>query len=128
MKKIGIVFLIFLVSYGMVFAEGGRDRGGAQAALGEAYPTRPVRFIFPYAAGTTNEVYLRILTPTVERIIGQPIPIINIAGAAGNIGMTELMNSPADGYTMALDIINIWTRKALGTSDFGPEAFELLAQ
>jgi tripartite-type tricarboxylate transporter receptor subunit TctC len=42
--------------------------------------------------------------------------------------MKEVLNAAPDGYTMGVDIINIWTRKALKTTDFGPEAFELVAQ
>ena len=128
MKKIGVVFLIILISCGMVFAEGSRQGTAAQTSAGEVYPSKPVRLIVPYAPGGGTDLHARLIGQKLEQIIGQPVPIVNIGGASGGLGMQELLNSPADGYSMAVDIINIWTRKALKTNEFGPEAFDFLAQ
>ena len=129
MKKTALFFVVlicFLLPTA-VFAEGRRDRSAAVTGV-ETVPTRPVRLIVPYAAGGGTDLIARMIALRLESIIGQPVPIINIGGAGGGLGMEDLRTSPADGYTMGIDIINIWTRKAMGTSGFGPEAFELLAQ
>ncbi|MDR1625870.1 MAG: tripartite tricarboxylate transporter substrate binding protein [Spirochaetia bacterium] len=128
MKKWGVLLLIFLVFQGMLFAEGSREKSAPAATTQEAYPVRPVKLIVPYAAGGGTDLIGRMVAQKLEQIIGQPVPIINIGGASGGLGMQELLKSPADGYTIGMDIINIWTRKALKTNDFGPEAFDLLAQ
>ena len=128
MKKLGILFLVILLSAaGIVFAEGRRETATSKAA-GEEYPAKPIRLIVPYAAGGGTDVTARLIAQKLEQVIGQPVAIVNIGGAAGGLGMKEVMAAAPDGYTMGVDIINMWTRKALNTVEFGPEAFELVAQ
>jgi len=123
MKKIGIGGILLVVC-SLVFAGGVQE----EAPVEEQYPTRPVTLIVPYNAGAGTDTTARMIAQKLEQIIGQPVPILNMGGASGGIGMSELMRSEPDGYTMALDLVNIWTRKALNTSDFGPEAFESIAE
>jgi tripartite-type tricarboxylate transporter receptor subunit TctC len=128
MKKLGIILLVILLSSaGMIFAEGRREAAPPKAAV-EQYPVKPIRLIVPYAAGGGTDVTSRMIVQKLEKVIGRPVAIVNIGGAGGGLGMKEVMNAAPDGYTMGVDIINMWTRKALKTVDFGPEAFDLVAQ
>jgi tripartite-type tricarboxylate transporter receptor subunit TctC len=69
-------------------------------AAGQSFPSRPVNLIVMAPAGGATDVGARILTSIAEKILGQPIVILNKAGAGGQIGWTELARSKPDGYTI----------------------------
>jgi tripartite-type tricarboxylate transporter receptor subunit TctC len=69
---------------------------GAQA---QAYPTRPLRFVVPYAAGGGTDLVIRALQEPLSKALGQPIVVDNKSGAAGAIGAREVARAAADGHT-----------------------------
>lgn len=69
------------------------------ALAAEEWPSRPIKWIVPYLAGTAPDIAARALAEGVGPILGQPVIIDNRAGAAGNIGARLAAKSPADGYT-----------------------------
>jgi tripartite-type tricarboxylate transporter receptor subunit TctC len=71
-------------------------------ALGQGYPTRPVRMIIPFAPGGASDFVGRIIQPRMGELLGQPIVIENRGGAAGNIGLEAAAKSDPDGYTVFL--------------------------
>jgi tripartite-type tricarboxylate transporter receptor subunit TctC len=71
--------------------------GGAQA---QAYPTKPVTWIVPFAAGGPTDALARSIAERVARELGQPIVIDNSAGAGGTIGAAKGARATPDGYTM----------------------------
>jgi tripartite-type tricarboxylate transporter receptor subunit TctC len=66
-------------------------------ALAQAWPTRPLRLLVPFAPGGATDLVARILQPTLQEILGQSIIIENRAGAAGNVGMEAAARLPPDG-------------------------------
>lgn len=72
------------------------------AGAQEAFPTKPINIIVPYAPGGGGDVYSRVLQPFLERELGVSTTIENLPGAGGIVGQTAGMNAPADGYTMVL--------------------------
>jgi tripartite-type tricarboxylate transporter receptor subunit TctC len=66
------------------------------------YPTKPIRLIVPFAAGSTNDIVARFIAPPMGEALGRQILIDNRAGAAGNIGTELAANSPPDGYTVVI--------------------------
>ena len=74
----------------------------APSAAASNYPTREIRYIVPYAPGGASDAYARIVVEYLSPILGVPIVIDNIPGAACVIGWTELYNQPADGYTITM--------------------------
>ncbi len=66
-----------------------------------AYPDRPITLIVPFNAGTTPDIVSRLLADAVSRDIGQSVVVMNRVGASGIIGTQAMINSPADGYTIA---------------------------
>ncbi len=70
------------------------------------YPTRPIKLIVPYAAGGSVDAFARVIGPSLEARLKQPIVIENIAGAGGAIGVGRAVKSPADGYTILMGIIS----------------------
>lgn len=77
----------------------------AGASFGQAYPTKPVRIIVPYAPGGSTDVVFRILAPRLSEILGQQVVIDNRPGAASTIGLEIVAKSPPDGYTVGVNNI-----------------------
>ncbi|WP_270937475.1 Bug family tripartite tricarboxylate transporter substrate binding protein [Falsiroseomonas oryzae] len=72
------------------------------AALGQAWPTRPVRLVVPDAPGGGNDTTARVFAHHLEQALGQPVPVDNRAGAGGRIGVENAFRSPGDGSTLLL--------------------------
>ncbi|HEY6023391.1 MAG TPA: tripartite tricarboxylate transporter substrate binding protein [Pseudolabrys sp.] len=75
------------------------------ASADEAYPTRPVRLIVGFAAGSTADVGARILSRKLGEIMGQSIVIENRPGAGSMISTEYVARAPKDGYTLLLGTI-----------------------
>ena len=74
----------------------------SRVASAQAYPTRPVTIIVPFAAGGTTDVSARIVAEYMSRTLGQQFIIENVAGAGGTTGSARAMRSVADGYTIMM--------------------------
>ena len=72
----------------------------APLALHAAYPDRPVKLIVPWPAGGDTDNIFRPFAPLLQKSVGQPVVIANVAGASGTKGAKEAKDSPADGYTL----------------------------
>jgi len=69
-------------------------------ARAQAYPSRPVRIIVGFAAGSTNDIIAGLMGQWLSERLGQPFVIENRPGAGGNIGTEAVVRSPPDGYTL----------------------------
>jgi putative tricarboxylic transport membrane protein len=65
-----------------------------------AYPDRPIKLIVPWPAGGDTDNIFRPFAPLLQKQVGQPVVIANVAGASGTKGAKEAKDSPADGYTL----------------------------
>jgi tripartite-type tricarboxylate transporter receptor subunit TctC len=74
----------------------------ATAAFAQAYPTKPVTMIVPFAAGGPTDIIARIVGDHMSKTLGQQIVIENVAGAGGTTGITRAMAASPDGYTIAM--------------------------
>src|SRR3954471_6344096 len=72
----------------------------------QAWPTRPVRVIVPFALGGATDLVARILGPALAESLGQPFVIENRPGASGNIGVEIAAKAPPDGYTLLVGNIS----------------------
>ena len=72
------------------------------AALGQAWPSKPVKIIVPFAAGGATDVIARQLAQKLTEAWGQSVVVENRAGAGGNIGADAVAKSPPDGYTLLM--------------------------
>lgn len=75
------------------------------AAMAQNYPSRPVRFVVPYAPGGSTDTLARTIGITLSEHLGQQVVVDNRTGANGDIGMTIVARAPADGYTIVLGYI-----------------------
>jgi len=75
-----------------------------QPAAAQAYPSKPIKLIAPFAAGGAADTVARILTPKLTELLGQPIIIENRAGASGAIGSAFVAAAAPDGYTLLMNL------------------------
>lgn len=73
---------------------------GIGKAAAQGYPSRPIRAIVPFAAGSATDIVARAFADQMSRTLGQPIVIENRPGANGMIGADAVAKAPADGYTI----------------------------
>jgi tripartite-type tricarboxylate transporter receptor subunit TctC len=74
----------------------------SRIAWAQTYPTRPVRWIVPGAAGNTTDIVARLMGQWLSERLGQPFIIENRPGAGSNIGTETVVRAPADGHTLLL--------------------------
>jgi tripartite-type tricarboxylate transporter receptor subunit TctC len=72
----------------------------ATAAWGQAFPTKPVRVVVPFTAGSATDILARTVGQKLSEQWGQPVVIDNRPGAGGTIGAAIVAKSPGDGYTL----------------------------
>src|SRR3954463_16450922 len=72
-----------------------------QPAAGAAgYPSRPMKFIVPFAAGGVTDVLARTLANEIAKDWGQPVVVENVTGATALIGTLQVARAAPDGYTI----------------------------
>jgi tripartite-type tricarboxylate transporter receptor subunit TctC len=75
----------------------------ARSALAQAWPSRSIRAICPFSAGSTIDILGRIITEPLAQALAQPIVIENRGGAGGTIGSLAVAKAEADGYTLLIN-------------------------
>jgi tripartite-type tricarboxylate transporter receptor subunit TctC len=76
--------------------------GVSRIAWAQAYPTRPVRLIVPYAPGGASDTVARLMGQWLSQRLGQPFVIENRPGANGNVATEAVVRASPDGYTMLM--------------------------
>ncbi len=71
------------------------------------YPAKNIQFVIPYAPGGGFDIYVRLVTPAMEKYLPKKVSIVpfNVASGAGSRGVSQLYRSRPDGYTIG--ILNI---------------------
>src|SRR6267154_6085248 len=72
------------------------------SVLGQEFPSKPVRFVVPYAAGGSGDLLARLLGNKLSALWGQQVVIDNRPGAGGLIGTEFSARAEPDGYTIYL--------------------------
>ena len=73
-----------------------------QAQADTAYPTKPIRVIVPFSAGSTTDIIARAIADKMGQSLGQTLVIDNRGGASGTIGAAAVAQAAADGYTVMI--------------------------
>ncbi len=71
-----------------------------ESATAQTWPSKPIRWIVPFAPGGANDITARIIAERLNQSLGRPVVVENRPGAAGIIGIELVAKSPADGYTI----------------------------
>src|SRR5256886_15246592 len=87
-------------------------------ARAQAYPTRPITMIVPFAAGGAFDVIARVLTPRLSEILHQQVIVENVGAAAGIVGTNRVAHAVPDGYTVLLGTV--------GTHAYNPALYKKL--
>lgn len=100
MKKDYIMCAVKLVLAGLVACSlMGLDWGSSPGQ--RAYPAKPITMIVPFVAGGGTDIGTRIATKAAEKHLGKPIVIQNIDGGGSEVGVSQMVRSAPDGYTLA---------------------------
>ncbi|MBL8377459.1 MAG: tripartite tricarboxylate transporter substrate binding protein [Burkholderiales bacterium] len=83
-----------LITTGLVFSLAGVP------ALAQTFPSKPIRVVVPFPAGSATDAIARVITPAVAQALGQSLVIDNKPGADGAIAATEVAKAAADGHTL----------------------------
>ena len=97
------------------------------AAAQEAWPSRPVTLLVPYAPGGSNDVVARLLAPHLEARFGQPFLVENRPGGGGTIGMGLVARARPDGLTFLVSSASNHVFHPLISPDLGYDVREALA-
>ena len=73
-----------------------------RSAWAQAYPSRPVRLIVGFAAGSAADIVARVIAQWLSERLGQQFVVENRPGAASNVAAEVVVRAPADGYTLLL--------------------------
>jgi len=106
----GKCIVILLASVFMIFGIGAGLVGSAE------YPSRPITLNVPWPAGGSADTGARILAAIAEKKMGQPIVVVNKAGAGSQVGLNELARQKPDGYYLGVPSL-----PALNTIILDPE-------
>lgn len=71
------------------------------------YPERPINLIVPFPPGGTADNIARALQPSLQKALKQTVIVVNRPGAGGAIGVSQVANAPADGYTILCSLLSV---------------------
>lgn len=83
------------------------------AALAQAYPTKAIKLVVPYAPGGSADIAARLVSDEWAKALGGSIFIENKGGAGGNIGVDVVAKAAPDGYTIGLQTVSLAINPAL---------------
>jgi tripartite-type tricarboxylate transporter receptor subunit TctC len=74
----------------------------APKAFAQAFPSKPIKIVVPFAAGSATDLAARGLGAKLQEILKQPIIVDDKPGASGQLGASAAATAPADGYTLLM--------------------------
>lgn len=96
-KRMGLGLLLGCIVFFFIASVGAAAKG---------FPTKPIDMLVAYRAGGLVDTMARAVAQNMEKSLGQPIVVINKAGAGGALALTALKNSRPDGYTIGVSTAN----------------------
>jgi len=72
--------------------------GATTVVFGADYPTKPIRMIYPFPAGSGGDIATRIFVDAASKVLGQPVKVSNVTGGRATIGAAKVAQAKKDGY------------------------------
>ena len=88
----------------------------AVAASAQQWPTRPIRVISPFPAGSASDTTGRVVLDQLSQLLGQPMVVESRAGAGGMLGFADVAKADPDGYTLVTSSTSMATGMVLHKS------------
>jgi tripartite-type tricarboxylate transporter receptor subunit TctC len=107
-------FLVLAVALAVSFT------GGAALA---AWPERPITVVVHFAAGGATDMVARALSAEMQKVLGQPISVVNMPGASGAVATAFVLAKPHDGYTLVGESDNIRMFQVMDLGNFNYKDF-----
>ncbi len=117
-----VLVVLFFLSAFFVIAEGQEEESE------DVFPSEPIHFVVPAGAGGGTDTHARLIAHKMEEYLSVPVIIENVSGGGTAVGSRKVIESEPDGYTILLNIVNIFTNKALGNTEFDGFDFEPIAE
>jgi tripartite-type tricarboxylate transporter receptor subunit TctC len=92
-RKASLLFILSMVLVGSLFI---------RATEGKEYPSQPIEIYCPYLAGSSMDITARVIADVAPKYLGQPMVVVNKAGASGSLCAAEVIRSKPDGYKLAI--------------------------
>lgn len=99
----------------------------AAPATAEDYPTRAVEFIVPWSPGGGSDTLMRLVAGNIEPFLGAEMPIINMPGVGGTVGLREASRRDADGYTISQVHEGLLVASETGITELNWDDFDPIA-
>lgn len=95
------------------------------AAGQDKYPVKPISMVVPFPPGGVADLVARAIAPAMERSLGQPVVILNKAGAGGALGTAQVAAARPDGYALLMALSSVSTNPEQEQINNRPAAFQL---
>ncbi|TYB90489.1 tripartite tricarboxylate transporter substrate binding protein [Oceaniovalibus sp. ACAM 378] len=99
----------------------------AGSVSAQTYPERAVEFIVPWSPGGGSDILMRLVANNIPPFLGADMPIINIPGVGGTVGLREASRRAADGYTISQVHEGLLVATETGITDLAWDDFDTIA-
>ncbi|MCH3917046.1 MAG: tripartite tricarboxylate transporter substrate binding protein [Spirochaetia bacterium] len=123
MKKFVVSFVALFMGLSMAFANGQQEEK-TSANVATDWPTKSIQIVVPFNAGGDTDFHARTYAKYLKDILGQPVSILNVAGANGSAGTIQVRDANPDGYTALFFHDSMLMNKVVGVTDFAQEALD----
>lgn len=93
----------------------------------DKFPSRPIEVTVCFGPGGGSDLMARKISQLLEKKLGVPMPVNNVAGASGNAGLVKVAGAPPDGYSVGTLIALTVSAWASGIGNLKPDDFKILA-
>lgn len=119
LSKLSLLLVIALSSLTWSCTEAGEQ--------GKAYPTKPISFIVPWAAGGMTDMSSRMASAVWQKALGQSVNVVNRTGGGGVVGHLAISQARPDGYTLGAVTVDITLLHHTGITDLTYENYTPIA-